>query len=180
MPPSSTVESGINNLIGLIFEVAFMYLEAAAEFERRNLPGLCSWMRNQSRDEWQHATKLTAFLREKGAAAPIPPLNADPLELPSPLLVLMRILKEEQKVTTETEVLCAQTLAEHDVVSQAVLTWFATAHLDKQDRLERLLQQVRIVGSRDPGLRSLDGEVQFTLASRVLSEDPTETASQDT
>ena len=67
MQLSAELTRAYNDQIQLEFESSFAYLQMGADFELRSLPGMASWMRQQSGEEHAHAMKFIQFVLDRGA-----------------------------------------------------------------------------------------------------------------
>src|ERR687898_138577 len=84
-PMKGAVRDAMNEQIKHEFYSAYLYLSMAGSFEVANLSGFAHWMRQQSREEVEHAIKFFDFLLDRGEHPELRSIEAPPYAFRSPL-----------------------------------------------------------------------------------------------
>jgi ferritin len=139
-----------------------------ADFELRSLPGMASWMRLQSSEEYGHAMKFIQFVLDRGGKVQLAALSAP---APTPETVVSTFeaaLHHEQRVTKAIHDLYSRALDAHDYSSLPLLQWFVNEQVEEENTVSSILDRLRMVGDDRTGLLFLDRE----LGARVGNADP--------
>jgi ferritin len=165
---SSKIVDGFNQQINAEFYSAFLYLQMAAYFESKNLPGFANWMRVQKLEEEVHAMKFFNHVAERDADVKLMTIDAPPLEWKSPLDVFEYAYKHEQKVTGMIGSLVELAEAEKDHAARTFLTWFVDEQVEEESSTNAVVQKLKLIGNEGGGLFMIDRE----LATRVFTPPP--------
>jgi ferritin len=138
---------------------AYLYLGMAAYLDASNLAGSAHWMRAQAREEQEHALKFYRYLYERGGRVTLQAIDEPPTEYESVLDVFEQTLAHEQKVTALINGLYAMAVAENDYASQAFLQWFVSEQVEEEDNATRIVETLKMVGSKGQALIMLDREL---------------------
>jgi ferritin len=163
MQLSAELTRAYNDQIQLEFESSFAYLQMGADFELRSLPGMASWMRQQSGEEHAHAMKFIQFVLDRGARLELKALGAPPPTPDSVVATFEAALGHEQRVTKAIHGLYAKALGEQDFSSLPLLQWFVNEQVEEENTVSTILDRLRMVGEDRTGLLFLDKE----LSTRV-------------
>ena len=163
MQLSAELTRAYNDQIQLEFESSFAYLQMGADFELRSLPGMASWMRQQSSEEHGHAMKFIQFVLDRGARLELKSLGAPPPTPDSVVSTFETALGHEQRVTKAIHSLYAKALSEQDFSSLPLLQWFVNEQVEEENTVSTILDRLRMVGDDRTGLLFLDKE----LSTRV-------------
>jgi ferritin len=166
---SSKIVDGFNRQINAEFYSAFLYLQMAAWFESKNLPGFANWMRVQKLEEEVHAMKFFNHLAERGAAVKLATIDAPPLAWKSPLEVFEQAYAHEQKVTAMINSLVDLALTEKEHAAGTFLNWFVDEQVEEEASTSGVVEKLKLVGGEGGGLFMIDRE----LATRVFTPPPT-------
>ena len=97
---SKEVEKALNDQINAEFYSSYLYLSMAAWFEANDLPGMASWMRIQSTEEWEHALKFYRFVMDRDGTVALKGIAEPARDWESPLAVFEAAHAHEQKVSS--------------------------------------------------------------------------------
>ena len=174
MQLSAELTKAYNDQIQLEFESSFAYLQMGADFELRSLPGMASWMRLQSSEEYGHAMKFIQFVLNRGATLQLNALAA-PSSTPESVVGTFEVaLQHEQRVTKAIHELYAKALDAHDYSSLPLLQWFVNEQVEEENTVSTILDRLRMVGDDRTGLLFLDRE----LGARTGTADATPAAAE--
>lgn len=153
------VRKAINDQINHEFYAAYLYLSMAAHFEDRNLDGFASWMKEQSKEEVDHAMRLFGHLGERGERVELQGIDQPPTEFGSVLSIFEAALEHEKKVTGLIHDLYELAQEKKDYPSQSMLQWFIDEQVEEEDMTSRLVEQLEMVGDNRAALFMMDARL---------------------
>jgi ferritin len=145
----------------------YLYLSMASYFENMGLRGFASWMANQAREEFFHASKFYSFIIERGGRVTLTAIEGPPTDWSSALDVFEYGLQHEGHVTGLINNLVNLAKEESDHASDIFLQWFVTEQVEEEASFEEVVQQLKLVGNQGHGLFMMDKE----LGQRTLGPD---------
>ncbi len=159
----------LNSQLNAEMYSAYLYLSMAAHLESRDLDGFANWMRVQFQEEQMHAFKFFDFINSRGGRVALASIDAPPKDWDSPQAAFAHVLAHEQKVTGLINALATAAAAESDHATSAFLQWFVNEQVEEEESANRILRNLKLIGSDGAGLLVLDRE----LALRVFVPPPT-------
>jgi ferritin len=162
---SKKIEEAINKQINAEIYSAYLYGSMAAYFDANNLAGFSNWMRVQVQEELSHAVKFYEYLNDRGGRAILTPIDGPPTEWKSPQAVFQEVYKHEQNVTRLINELTDLATKEKDHMSKELLLWFIAEQVEEESSADKMVQDLKRVGSNGHGLLMLDREA----AARVFT-----------
>ena len=135
---------------------AYLYLSMAGSFEVANLTGFAHWMRQQSREELEHAMKFFDFLLDRGEHAELQTIEAPPYAFRSPLDTFEQALDHEKEITTRINDLYELSVRENDLPAQVFLNWFVTEQVEEEKSATEIVERLRMAGDDSAALLLLD------------------------
>ena len=167
---SEKIEQAFNDQINAEVHSAYLYWSMVAYFESANLPGFAAWMRAQGQEEMIHASKFFSTVNERGGRVALQPIEGPATEWESPLAAFEAAYAHEQYITGRINDLVQLARQENDNAAQIFLQWFVTEQVEEEDSVNKVVQQLKLVGSNSGGLFMLDRE----LGQRVFTPPPAE------
>ncbi|MGH3442859.1 MAG: ferritin [Nitriliruptorales bacterium] len=156
---SDSLKKAFNDQIAIEFAASYLYLQIAADFEARNLPGFANWMRGQAEEERGHALRFYDFLIERGVDVRLQPIQAPDVDVSSPLAAFEHVLEHEREVTRSINDLYRQANDEGDYASVPLLQWFVTEQVEEEAAVSQIVERLRLAGDESSALLILDHEV---------------------
>lgn len=158
------VEAAINEQINAELYSAYLYLSMAAYFEEQNLSGFANWMRVQFQEEQFHALKMYDYVLERGGKVTLKVIEGPKVEWDGIVDVFEDVHKHEIHVTGLINNLVDVAMGERDHASNNFLSWFVTEQVEEEANVEKILNQLKLIGGKGDGILMLDRE----LATRVF------------
>lgn len=153
------LREAMNEQIGHEFFSAYVYLSMSAYCENHNLTGFAHWLREQAREEVDHALRFVDFLLERGQAVRLPAMAAPPAEFGSPLEVMEAALEHERKISGRIGKLYAMAVEEQDYPAQVFLQWFVTEQVEEEATVGLIVERLKLFGAEGVALFGLDQEL---------------------
>lgn len=154
-----SVREAVNRQIGHEFNAGYLYLAMSAHFERVSLVGFATWMREQAREELEHAMKLFDFMNHRGAQVELPVVDAPPSEFGTPLEIFREALKHEEDVTRLIHALYDLCVEKHDHATQLELNWFITEQVEEEASFGTIVDQLEMAGDNEAAVLMMDREL---------------------
>jgi ferritin len=151
------------------FYSAYLYLSMETYFKSLDLDGFANWMRVQFQEEQMHAFKFFDFVNSRGRRVALASIDGPPKDWDSPEHAFADVYAHEQKVTAMINALATAAAAESDHATGAFLQWFVNEQVEEEETANRILRNLKLIGSDGAGLLVLDRE----LALRVFVPPPT-------
>ena len=85
----------LNDQVNAEFYAAFIYLSMATYFEENNLPGFAHWMKEQYKEEVEHAMKIYDYINDRGSRVTLKAIAQPPVDFASPQSVFEAALEHE-------------------------------------------------------------------------------------
>ncbi|MCA3749516.1 MAG: ferritin [Rubrobacter sp.] len=158
-PMKAAVRDAIEEQVGHEFYAAYLYLSMAGSFEVANLPGFAHWMREQSKEELEHAMKFFDFLLDRGERVQLPALDSPPATFRSPLDAFEQALEHEKRVTASIHSIYDLAVREGDYPAQVLLNWFVEEQVEEEKAASEAVERLRMAGEDSAAILMLDAEM---------------------
>ncbi|TDE08261.1 ferritin [Jiangella asiatica] len=159
MKLNDTLAKAFSEQITLEIESSVAYLQLAIALEDANLPGMASWMRIQSGEERDHAAKFIQHVTDRGNRPQIGDIPAPADPGPTVVAAFEASLAHERNVSDSIRALYRLALAEGDIDSLPLLSWFIEEQIEEESTVSEILGRLHLIGEDGPGLLRLDGEL---------------------
>ncbi len=158
-PMKGAVRDAMGEQIKHEFYSAYLYLSMAGSFEVANLTGFAHWMREQAREEMEHAVKFFDFLLDRGEQVRLQAIEAPPYAFRSPLDTFEQALEHEKEVTSLIHGLYELAVRENDYPAQVLLNSFVTEQVEEEKSATEIVERLRMAGEDGAALLILDREM---------------------
>lgn len=162
---SKKMAKAFNEQITKEFASSYLYLQMAAWFENRGLPGFAKWMKVQAQEEAAHTLILFNFVCSRGGMVELGKIEPPQHSFESALEVFTKTLAHERKVTEWINDLVDLAIAEKDHASKTRLDWFVAEQVGEEAQVTELVNRLRLTGKDSGAVFWLDKE----LAARAFT-----------
>lgn len=156
---NGTINQALNDQIHMELESSYLYLALSAYYDSNDLPGFAHWMREQSREEYEHAMRLFDYLLTRGEEVNLHALDKPADGFTSPVKAFDRVVKHEKRVTKSIHELYLQALAEGDLATGVELQWFIQEQVEEEKSVSEVAAQLRWGGGEPMGLLMVDRQL---------------------
>jgi len=163
---SERLENAINAQIGRELYSAYLYLAMSTHFRECQLGGFARWMRRQSSEEIDHATRFIEFLTEREAHVTLQAIEQPPVKLGSALDVMRLSLEHEKEITERIHALYGIAMEEGDFAAQIQLQWFISEQIEEEVTVSEIVGRLDKFGADGTNLLLMDEK----LGSRGAAE----------
>ena len=153
------IEKGFNDQINAELYSAYLYLAMASYCESISLQGFATWFKVQAQEELFHASKLFAFVAERGGRVELGAIAAPPKEWESPLAAFEAAYAHEQHVTDLINKLVDLSIKLSDHAANNLLQWFVAEQVEEEATADGIVQNLKLVKGEGQGLFMLDREL---------------------
>jgi ferritin len=151
--------AAFNDQITREFASSYQYLAMAAWLETASYPGMATWMRLQSEEEWAHAMKFYQFVLDRNEIIELNAIAAPDRDFETPLAVFRRALSAEQAVTAAINDLYALATEQRDFASLPLLDWFVNEQVEEEATVTQIIDDLTRAGTEGHALLMLDREL---------------------
>ncbi len=162
---SKKVEKALNQQIKEEFYSASIYLSMSAWASSQDYTGTAHFFMLQTQEEIGHAMKIFNYLFDVEGKAVVPGLDQPPGEFTDHRDIFKKTLAHEKHITGCIYKLVALARQENDFATENFLQWFVTEQVEEEASINKVLAQLKMVGTDSQGLFLLDQE----LAKRQLA-----------
>lgn len=153
---SEKMQAGLNEQIHHEIASGYLYLAMSAYLEKQNHPGAAHWMREQYKEELDHAGRLCAHVNDRDGRVVLEAIEKPPAEFGSLQETFQATLVHEQKVTALIHKLYELALAEKDYPAQIELQWFVKEQVEEEKTVQDILARVEACENRPHLLMMID------------------------
>ncbi len=141
------LEEAFNAQITMEYAAAYSYLGMSAWLETEGLPGMASWMRNQSDEETTHALRLFQFVLDRGGNVELGQIQAPIVTFGTPIDVFRASLAQEKEVTASINHLYALAIEKSDFSSIPLLDWFVAEQVEEESTVQQIIDDLERGGA---------------------------------
>jgi ferritin len=157
------IEESLNKEVNAEFYSAYLYLSMSAYFERQNMKGFANWMKVQYQEELAHALHIVDYINGRGGRVKLVAITAPKHDWKNSIEVFTDTLKHEVTVTDQINELVDISLKEKDHATVNILQWFVSEQVEEEANVSEILQQLKIIEGKGPGLFMIDRELKMRV-----------------
>lgn len=156
---SKKLAKAINDQIQAEIYSSYLYLSMSNYCTFRNLKGFAKWMKLQSSEETEHATKFIDYVLQRGEEVTLEAIEAPPRDFGTPHSLFEQVLKHEQKVTGLITKLYELSLAEKDYPTQSLLKWYIDEQVEEEATAAEIVGKLAMVSDKSSAVLYIDKEL---------------------
>jgi ferritin len=153
------VLKALNKHLNAEFYSSYLYLSMAAHFESASLTGFASWMRVQSKEEYDHAIKIFDFIHDRDGAVELIKIDAPKTAWKTPIELFEEVYAHEKEVSKSIYELVDLGIVEKDHATTSFLQWFVNEQVEEESSAMKVLDRMKLVGDSKQGLFLMDREM---------------------
>lgn len=138
---------------------AYLYLAMAAYFEATSFPGFAHWMKQQAKEEYQHAMKFWDFIYDTGGSVNLLAVAEPKAAYASPLAAFRDALEHEREVTRAIHSLYERALRDKDYPAQVFLQWFINEQVEEEKTAGAIVDSLTKLGDSSASILLFDREL---------------------
>lgn len=161
------VEEELNKQLNAELYSAYLYLSMSAYCADNNLAGFSHWMRLQFEEEQAHAMRFFQFILDRGGKVELKAINEPKHDWKDIIDVFENVLRHEQHITSMINDLVNVAMEERDHATVNFLQWYVSEQVEEEATVSDLLDQLRLIEGKGPGLFMLDREAKTRTNTAV-------------
>lgn len=156
---NNDIQDAINNQIRNEYYSSYLYLSMASYCESINYEGFASWLREQSKEELNHAMKLFDYLIDRDGRVILESIDKPPSEFGSLLEMFQQVLDHEKEVTSMINQLYELATGEDDHATAVLLHWFINEQVEEEKSALDIVENLKKAGDNSAALLILDNKL---------------------
>lgn len=160
MKLSEKIHKALNEQIGREFRAHFMYRAIAFDLFDKGYLGFAAWMDQHATEEYAHAEKIIAYLKQKDAKVTMSKLDVGDKSWDSVKDAVEAALAHEQWLTSEIHKIHDLAGEENDKTTTILMDWFVEEQKEEEMVVNSLLKRMRLTEFSPVGLMVLDAELK--------------------
>lgn len=153
----------LNEQVTHEFFAGYLYLSMAAKFEEKSLTGFAHWMREQFKEEQEHAMKIFDFINSRGEKVELMPIPKPEAEWEEPIEAFKLAYEHEKKVTGLITEIMDTAIEVKDYPTVALMNWFVQEQVEEEENVIKIIEQLNYAQDNKSVILMLDRQ----LADRV-------------
>lgn len=152
------VQDAINNQIRNEYYSSYLYLSMASYCESINYEGFASWLREQSKEELEHAMRLFDYMVDRDGRVILESIDKPPSEFGSLLEMFQQVHDHEKEVTSMINQLYEIANNENDHATAVELHWFIQEQVEEEKTSLDIVEDLKKAGDDSAALLILDNK----------------------
>ena len=153
------MQEAINSQVNAELYSAYLYLQMAAYFKNKNMPGFSNWMTVQTQEEMMHAMKFYNYVLARGGEIKLVTIDGPPVQFKSALEIFEMAYAHEQKVTGLINNMMDMAFAEKDHAASMFLQWFINEQVEEEANASAIVDQLKLAQDSAGAILLLDREM---------------------
>jgi ferritin len=153
------VMSAMNTQINREFYAAYLYLSMSAYYESLNLEGFAHWMREQAKEEIEHAMKFYDFIFTRGGNVKLLQIDQPNKKWNDILGPFKDAYEHEMQVTTWIHEIAKIVYDEKDYASNSLIQWFIDEQIEEEEQTSKIVEKLKLIGNDKMALMMLDKQL---------------------
>ncbi len=141
-----------------VYSAAY-YFAISSYCSAKDYHGTAHYFRVQAGEEMNHALKIYDYLLDVDARAVVPAVEQPPVEYTTIEEIFKKALAHEQFITSCINKLMDLANGEKDYATANFLQWFVKEQIEEEANVNKVLAQLKMVGTDSRGLFLLDMEL---------------------
>jgi len=138
---------------------SYLYLSMSYDMDSKGYEGFASWFASQSKEEFEHATKIMKFIGEMDEKVSLLPIEEVRQEWGSPKEAFEDTLMYEKITTENIHKLMDMAIELKDYASQNMLKWFIDEQIEEENTVRKIIEKLSKVANCPMGLYHLDKQL---------------------
>ena len=159
MKISERMEKALNDQFNAENASAYLYASMAAWLEAQDLSGCAHWMKEQAKEETEHAEKIYEYVYSRGGKIVYSAIEAPKAEWNKVVEVFEDVLAHEEEVTAMIYSLVALADEIKDYSTKNMLGWFLSEQVEEEDSANDVLAKFKLLGSSGIALSHIDKDL---------------------
>ena len=149
----------LNQQINFEFYSAYLYLAMSTYFSEINMDGFAKFMKNQAKEELEHAQKIYDYLLLRDKKITYQKIEAPDTDWVNAQDVLEDAIEHEKMISTRIHTLYKNAKETEDFGRMNFLNWFVEEELEEEEKLRVLKEKIKAFDECSCTLEAMDREL---------------------
>ena len=170
MKLSDTIHKALNEQLGRELRAHFLYRAISFDLYDKGYLGFSAWMDQHAREEYGHAEKIIAYLKQKDAKVSLSKIDVSGKEWGSVQEAVEAALGHEQWLTEQIHKVHDLASSENDKTTTILMDWFVEEQKEEEQVVGSLLKRMKLTEFSPVGLMVIDSELRGVAAQEAESQ----------
>lgn len=153
------VQQALNEQVTAELEAALVYLQLSYALDDLGLVGMCGWMKQQHKEELEHAERFSQHLLDREVTPQIGNISAPIIKVESAVEAFEAALTHEKMISDRIRRLADLQITHRDFDSRPLIDGFLTEQLEEEATIDEILDRLKLAGSDGSGVLRIDSEL---------------------
>lgn len=149
----------LNQQINFEFYSAYLYLAMSTYFSEINMDGFAKFMKNQAKEELEHAQKIYDYLLLRDKKITYQKIEAPDSDWVNAQDVLEDAIEHEKMISTRIHTLYKNAKETDDFATMNFLDWFVEEQLEEEEKFRVLKEKIKAFDECSCTLEAMDREL---------------------
>lgn len=149
----------LNQQINFEFYSAYLYLAMSTYFSEINMDGFAKFMKNQAKEELEHAQKIYDYLLLRDKKITYQQIEAPDTDWVNAQDVLEDAIEHEKMISTRIHTLYKNAKETDDFATMNFLDWFVEEQLEEEEKFRVLKEKIKAFDECSCTLEAMDREL---------------------
>ena len=156
---SESMVSALNKQINAEIYSGYLYLSMATWFSFGGLHGFAHWMKEQAKEEYDHAMRFWNHITERGGRVILAAIDSPQTNWETPLEAWDMAYQHELNVTQRISKIGDIAQNENDKSATPLLQWFYNEQIEEEEQTMKVRDLLTIIGDSTNALFMLDDKL---------------------
>jgi ferritin len=171
MKLSESVHKALNEQIGRELKAHFLYRAIAFDLYDKGYLGFSAWMDHHAQEEYEHAERIIAYLKQKDARVRLDAVNIGDPSWGSVKEAVQAALEHEQWLTEQIHTIHDLASEENDKTTIILMDWFVEEQKEEEMVVGSLMKRMKLADYSPVGLMVIDTELKRGAAPAESDEE---------
>ncbi len=149
----------LNEQINHEFYAAHLYLQMAAQFDEMSLTGFSHWMREQFKEEEEHALKIYDYLLERGQKVELMQIEKPDIKWEKPIEAFEAAYEHEKHVTSLIHRIMDIAIEVKDYPTISLMNWYVDEQVEEEANTSYIVDQLKYAKDNDTAILAIDRQL---------------------
>ncbi len=146
----------LNEQINHEFYAGYLYLSMAAKFEEMSLTGFAHWMREQFKEEQEHAMKIFDYLIARGEKVELKEIQTPNDKWTKPVEAFKLALEHEKLVTSQITDIMETAMQVKDYPTVQLMNWYVAEQVEEEANVNEIIDKFSYINENQSNILMLD------------------------
>ncbi|MHA2019714.1 MAG: ferritin [Promethearchaeota archaeon] len=146
---SKEINDAMNAQITEELKSGYIYLGISLWAEERSLHNYAAWMRNQFKEEFEHAERFMKYIIETGGHVELKAIGEVPTEYSNTEATIKATIEHEEYITRKIRGLLEMAHEKKEYEAINMLQWFVNEQIEEEAQSNELMTTFELQGKKD-------------------------------